>query len=113
MTNQIVSEVIVGPNTVYTADPDYVPIRIELLKGIKLNDLSTGVEVLPYDDIQNNHFTLGGLRISLKKECANRVVIGCFEYPDYHIAIDQEVFKLTCYEFIYDFLSRIYHRLAA
>ncbi len=97
----------IGEVTIYSNDKLYLPMRIDQLRDVNLHDLPVGAEIPVYDSISNNHFTLEGMRINLKKEYATRVVIGCVEWPEYMVAEDEELDNLSSFEFIDNFLSAL------
>lgn len=107
MKNQISNFVRINSETIFASDPTYAPISINKLTDIQLYELPLGVEIIPYNQIINNHFTIDGLRISLKKEYETRVVIGCVEFPEYLIAEGSDLDNLFCCTLIDRFLLRL------
>lgn len=97
----------IGNIITYSSDPTYLPLRIEQIEHIKLSDIPIGTEVLIYDSIINNRFTLQGMRISIKKEYVSRVVIGCVECPEYMVIEDEELENISCENLIEDFLELV------
>lgn len=95
----------IGNVTIYSNDATYFTLRREELKQITFKQLPVGVEILVYDSIVDNHLTLEGKRISLKKEYETRVVIGCVEYPEYSVIEDEELENTSCEVFVDNFLS--------
>lgn len=112
MNNQISNFVRINSETIYTSDPAYAPISINRLTNIQLYELPVGVEIIPFNQIINNHFTIDGLRISVKKEYQTRVVIGCVEFPEYLIAEGSDLDNLFCCDLIDRFLLRLNSKIS-
>ncbi len=99
------NEIKLGKAIIYTNDPTYLPIRVDILEDTTLQDLPLGVEVIPYNSIVNNHFTLDGFRISLKKDYHTKVVIGSVESPEYIVTEYGEIENKSCVELIDNYKS--------
>lgn len=108
--NNLTSQI--GNITIYSNDPLYLPFQREQLNKIDFSHLPVGAELPIYDSITDNHFTLQGKRISLKKEYKTRVVIGCVECLEYLVAEDEDLQILSCEEFVEDFISLINSKLS-
>lgn len=91
--------------TDFTNDSKYCPMPNNQLRDIDFSSLTVGTEYPLYDSITDNHFTLDGKRISLKKEYETRIVIGCVECPEYSVIEDEELENISCELFVDNFLS--------
>lgn len=112
MNNRISQRVSNNSVNIYTKDSTYMPVSINKLKNVHLYELPVGVEIIPFNHISNNHFTIDGLRISVKKEYQTRVVIGCVEFPEYLIAEGSDLDNLFCCDLIDRFLLRLNSKIA-
>lgn len=94
-----------GSAIIFTNDPTYLPVPVDILRGITLQNLPVGVEIIPYDSIANNNFTLDGFRISLKKDYLTKVVIGSVDSPEFIVTEHDEIDNKSCLELIDDYKS--------
>lgn len=113
------NEIKFGSAIIFTNDPTYLPVPVNRLRGISLPNLPVGVEIIPYDSILNNYFTLDGLRISLKRDYFAKVVIGSVESPEFMVIENDDMDDKSCIDLINNYRLLIsqsfntYSRIAA
>ena len=109
-------QIQVGSLIIYTSDRTFIPINMDQMRLTKLDDLPQESEVVPFDSITENQFKLLGLRVSIIRLSENRFVIGCVECPEYQefrLISNEDLQKISCYEFLENFLVLIGYKLVA